>query len=306
MTRTDAYLAVDARLPDGAGSPVGVRVPDDALLPDDVGPGPRVVAGAFRLAGADWPEDHETWRRHLAERLPGTAISVKNDAYAALRLGDPTGTGVVVTVGTGPAVAARSSDGAEEHSGMFVLHDLGGSGLGNSAIRAVVAEWMGLGPRTRLTPMLLERFGVADGGELRHLETRREGSMRPRERIALARMVLAIADGSDAVATEIVQAQARAFADIADWVARRCGCPLESGALPVLLAGSVVTSEHPAMRDALRAELARRAPDAVVRVCDAPPIDGVILDALVEGGVVLTPAVAARVAAGHPEDFTRT
>jgi N-acetylglucosamine kinase-like BadF-type ATPase len=266
-----------------------------------------VASAAFRLAGVDYAEDAALWDGHVRDRLPGLARwSIKNDGYASLRLLDGSGVAVSIAVGTGPAVAARSKDGREEHSGMFVFDDLGGAGLGNAALAAVVRAWMGDGPPTSLTAAMTQLYGVADGWELRHAFTRRFGA-RPRSDLWRAsRVVLAAADAGDDVATRIVAAQATAFVRYAQWCARRVGVDLASGELPVLLNGSVATSESPAMRDALTAELGRVAPAARVSLATASPLSGVVLDALAEGGVTVGPDLLARVRDDHPDDFLMT
>jgi N-acetylglucosamine kinase-like BadF-type ATPase len=265
-----------------------------------------ITSAAFRIAGVDYPEDAEFWDGHLRERLDLKRWSVKNDAYASLRLADGSGFGVSITVGTGPAVAARARDGREEHSGFFVFDHLGGGGLGQAALKAVCQAWMGIGPATILTAALCELYDVADGWELRHAFTRRFGARPASDLWRASRLVLAAADAGDEVAQEIVAAQAEAFIRYARWCARRAGVDLVSGDLPVLLNGSVATSEHPAMRDALTAGLARVAPAARVVVADASPLSGVVLDALAEGGIVVGPELLTRVRDAHPDDFLTT
>ncbi|WP_417564131.1 BadF/BadG/BcrA/BcrD ATPase family protein [Microbacterium sp.] len=266
-----------------------------------------VCSGAFRLAGVDFPEDAEFWDARIRCRLPGMMRwSVKNDAFASLRLIDGSGVGVSITAGTGPAIAARSADGRESFSGMYVFDDLGGQGLGNSALEAACRAWMGLGPATRLSDELCILYDAPDPGELRHLFTRRFGALPPTELWKSARVVLALADDGDLVAARIVTDQAVAFVRYAKWCAARVGSQLNSGDLPVLLNGSVVTSEHAALRVALINELARTAPTATVLVAEAPPLQGIVLDALVEGGVELTLQLTARVKDEHPDDFFAT
>jgi N-acetylglucosamine kinase-like BadF-type ATPase len=130
---------------------------------------------------------------------------------------------------------------------------------------------------------------------------RRAPGVRP-----LARIVLAAADAGDAVALDIVREQAQAFVRYAAWCATRVGAPLASGELPVLLNGSVATSEHGAMRDALVAELGRVAPGNRVVVSSTSPLCGVVLDALACGGVDVGPDLLARVRDDHPESFLLT
>lgn len=266
-----------------------------------------IRSAAFRLAGVDYPEDASFWDERIAARLPDMGgWSVKNDGFASLRLIDGTGVGLSITVGTGPAIAARSADGREQCSGWYVFDDLGGQGLGNSALKAACREWMGMGPATGLTAVLCEHYGVADAGELRHVFTRRFGALDGTELWKASRPVLALAGEGDAVARAIVDDQARAFVGYAEWCARSVGADFAAGDLPVLLNGSVATSEHPAMRDALLAELRRVAPGARVTVATESPLHGVLLDALAEGGVAVTPELIARVRHEHPEAFLAT
>jgi N-acetylglucosamine kinase-like BadF-type ATPase len=298
----DIYGA--ASVPEAVESVFGAV--DIALNSAGIAPG-EVVSAAFRVAGVDYPEDAEFWDGHLRERLGDMGgWSVKNDAFASLRLVDGSGVAVSIAVGTGPAVAARAKDGREECSGFFVFDHLGGGGLGSAALKAVCQAWMGIGPETALTEALCTLYGVPDAWHLRHEFTRRFGARPATDLWRASRVVLAAADAGDAVARDIVAAQAEAFVRYAQWCARRVGVDLASGDLPVLLNGSVATSEHPAMRNALTGELRRVAPAAGVVVADASPLSGVVLDALAEGGIVIGPELLTRVRDDHPHDFLMT
>jgi N-acetylglucosamine kinase-like BadF-type ATPase len=165
---------------------------------------------------------------------------------------------------------------------------------------------MGIGPDTVLTGALCQLYEVADGWQLRHAFTRRFGARPASDLWRASRLVLAAAGEGDAVALDIVGNQAAAFVRYAGWCADRVGVDLASGELPVLLNGSVATSEHPAMRDALTDELRRVAPAASVVVADASPLSGVVLDALAEGGIHIGPELLTRVRDEHPHDFLIT
>ncbi len=260
-------------------------------------------AAAFRLAGVDWPEDTTSWEGWIDARLPGLRRrSVLNDGFATLRLGDPSGVGLGITVGTGPALAARSRDGREACSGWWVFDDLGGAGLAHAAMTAVSRAWMGLGPATTLTDALLGLFGERDPYELHHAFTRRFGARPGNEQWRAARLVLAAAADGDGVARGIVDRQAAAFVEYGAWVAGRVGADLAAGDLPVVLNGSVVTSEHPALRDALLARLGDVCPAATVRIAHGSPLAGCVLDAIAEAGGVVDEALVARVAATVRQD----
>lgn len=134
----------------------------------------QVDHAAFRLAGVDWPEDEEHWDAVLAHRLGGLrSVSVKNDGYSLLRCGRPDGVGVAVNAGTGPAVAARGSDGSEFCGCWWIARPLGGRALGEFALRAVVEAELGTGRPTLLTAELLRLYGYQDVEALLHAVTRR-------------------------------------------------------------------------------------------------------------------------------------
>lgn len=298
----DIYGATDA---DAALSAVFGAV-EMALGTAGAHPG-DVTGAAFRLAGVDFPEDAQFWDGHIARRLGGLGRwTTKNDGFASLRLVDGSGVAASITVGTGPAVAARSADGREECSGMFVFDHLGGSGLGHSGLAAVCRAWMGIGPATSLTEAYCQLYDVPNAWALRHAFARRFGARPGSDLWRAARAVLAAAEDGDAVALVLVADQAAAFVRYGQWCARRVGVDLASGQLPVLLNGSVATSEHPAMRDALRNRLAVEAPAARVVVSSASPLIGVVLDALAEGGVDVGPDLLAAVRDDHPDDFLVT
>ncbi len=300
--RGDIYTAVT---PDAAAEAVTGAI-RTALAQADVTP-EDLKASAFRLAGVDWPEDTTWWRERLVADLPGLDhFSVANDGFASLRLGMLDGVGVAVTVGTGPAVAARSRDGRECCSGWMVFDHLGGLGLADAAIRAVCLAWMGVGQPTALSPALLGLYQVADAYELRHRFTRREDPLRGPEVLRATRTVLEVAGGGDPVAAAIVTDHARAFVGYTGWVAAQVG-GVPGPDLPVVLNGSVATSEHSALREALLAGLATAYPDCPVATSDGPPLAGCVLDALAEGGVTLTADLRDRVlATSHPPEFLTT
>lgn len=246
---------------------------------------PPVVSAAFCLAGADWPEDHTFWRDLLAERLPSLPrMSVRNDGFATLRAGAPQGTGVAVAVGTGPAVVARGPQGTERCLGWWCFDPLGGAALVDGALRAVFLAFQGLGPQTALTERLIDLYAVHDVPELRHATSRRTNRLDAHDRTGAAREVLNVAQGGDGTAKALVVTQARALAGYASWVAAEAGFDVDTQEIPVVLGGSVVTSDVPILREALIDELVLRMPHAVPRVIDIAPVFGAVIEAAAEHG----------------------
>ena len=93
---------------------------------------------------------------------------VVNDALVALEAGAPGAPGVVIISGTGSIAYGRNTrnEGARSGGWGHVLGDEGsGFWIGRAAIRAVLREADRRGPRTTLTPLLLQHFGVSRGAE---------------------------------------------------------------------------------------------------------------------------------------------
>lgn len=268
----------------------------------------RLAGAAFRLAGVDWPEDHTFWVDALRCRLPDTVPrSIANDGFAAIRCGEPSGVGVAVVGGTGPAVASRGRTGAEWSVGFWVQGRLGATGLVDDALRTVYSAAIGLGPSTALTEALLERFGQVDVERLLHAFTRRDGEPIRRERAAASRTVTAVALAGDPVAGEVVRRHGERFADYARVAAEQVGFDPNVDQLPVVLAGSVLLGRDSPVAEALLTALPERLPGALPRVAVVPPVCGAALDALAEAGVDITPAVVDQLrATAPPQEMLRT
>lgn len=257
----------------------------------------RLAGAAFCLAGVDWPEDREFWRVRIAEHMPELGpFSVRNDGFATLRAGSPGGAGIAVSVGTGPAVAARAMDGTERCLGWWCFDHLGGDGLGGAGLRAVYQAHQGLARPTALTGELTRLYGRDSAPELLHAFTRRDDPLPHELRGRAARAVLACAAGGDPVAQQIVDEQALAFAGYAWWVGREAGFDPDHDEVPVVLGGSVVTSDVPILRDLLARRIKERIPAAQTTVADLPPAVGALMEALTEDGVVVGTDLRARLA----------
>ncbi len=262
---------------------------------------------AFRLAGADWNEDEEFWHREIRSRLPQLGSwSVKNDGYALLRCGDLSGVGVAITVGTGPAVAARGHLGEEYSASWWIQEVLGGRGLGYSAFTAVMDADLGLGPQTVLTERLLRLYAAPDAEALLHAFTRHGNPRPPSDKWRAARYVLQASEEGDAVSQQIVRSQVGLLASHARIAAGKVGFSSEC-AVTVVLGGSILSSEHGAFRAALTEELSVVVPGAVVRSTVGSPLAGALLDAMAEGGLAITDGLRDRVVrARHPDGFLVT
>jgi len=267
----------------------------------------QVCHAAFRLAGVDWPEDGEFWDAALAREWPGLSRSVLGDGYAAIRCGEPSGIGVAVNAGTAAAIAARGPDGRMWDMGWWGQHAMGAMGLVSEALKAVYLASLGAAPETALGPALLDFYGLPDLAELNRWFTRRRNPAGAAERWRAARVVTAVARSGDPVAAGIVDEQGRRLAFYAEIAARHAGLCAAGLPVPVVMAGSVLTDEGSPVAAAVETHLRLLLPGADPRRAVLPPVAGAALDALAEGGVRVTKALIARLAATvPPPEFLET
>lgn len=244
-----------------------------------------VVAAVFCLAGVDWPEDRELWTSVLERRLPHAKLAVHNDGYALLWCLNPSGTGTAITVGTGPAIAARAPGGATAALGFWCQHPLGAVGLGEQAMRAVHLAELGMGPSTALRGAFLAAFGADDLEDLLHQFTRR-GAPGGWSRLAGSAAIVtkAAADG-DPVAAGLIGEQARLLAQYAQAVSLRAGIDLELGdpdgkPWPLAIGGGLVGGHVPFFSTALLHEIGARLPGARTVRVQTDPVIGSLVGAL--------------------------
>jgi len=277
---------------------VVLQAVEDALADAGVRAG-DIAAATCCLAGVDWPEDSELWTATMRGLFPSAPLEVRNDGFALLWCLNPEGVGAAITVGTGPAIAARTPGGDTSYLGFWCQHPLGGVGLAELALRAVYLAELGLAQPTALRPALLEWAGSDDVEAMLHGFTRREARGGWGRAASAARVVLTCAQGGDEVSAALVGDQARALVDYADAVALRAGIDLAdrprrgSAAAslatsglpagerwPLALGGGIVTSDVPVLREALLAEVAARLPAAEPVVINSRPAVGALIGAL--------------------------
>jgi N-acetylglucosamine kinase-like BadF-type ATPase len=249
------------------------------VSPDDI------AAVTCCLAGVDWPEDAELWGEVFAWRYPQARLDVRNDGFALLWCLNPAGVGAAITVGTGPAVAARAPGGDTAFLGFWCQDPLGAVGLGEQALRAVHLAELGMAPPTALRGALLKSFGYDEVETLLHHFTRR-GAPDSWSRVAsAARIVTGCASDGDTVAAGLVTTQVRLLVDYTQAVARRAGVDLVRGAptgepWPLAIGGGVIRSGVPLFQDALLGEIADRLPGAAAVAVEVDPVVGSLVGAL--------------------------
>jgi N-acetylglucosamine kinase-like BadF-type ATPase len=251
------------------------RAVDAALTEAGIQP-TELSAGAFSLAGADWPEDFRLLEDAMQARGYGQNIVIVNDAMGALRAGSPDGTGVVVACGTGAAIGARNADGRFWHSS-FWQEPQGADDLSSRALRAVYRAELGIDPPTTLTERILSAFAARNSEEILHTLTARD-IPRPEIRRQLVRPLFEAADAGDAAARRIIISHGKALGDYAIAAARQVG--LLEVPFTLVLTGGVLRHPSPLLRDSLVEHIREAAPDVRAVQSRFEPAAGAVLLAL--------------------------
>jgi N-acetylglucosamine kinase-like BadF-type ATPase len=116
------------------------------------------------VAGVDRAEDDHIVRSIIRRLGFRSHTLVVNDALIALVAGVGDAPGVVVIAGTGSIAYGLNQTGVAARAGGwgFILGDEGsGYWIGRQALAAVVRDADGRGPRTELTPLVLEHFKLS-------------------------------------------------------------------------------------------------------------------------------------------------
>ena len=248
-----------------------------------------LIAGAFGMCGADWPEDFDFFQAEMERRGFGEQVVIANDAVGGLYAGLAEGPGVAVVCGTGAATAARAPDGRVWHSS-FWQEDGGASRLGHETLRAVYRADLGIDPATRLTRRVLDYFGQSSVEQLLHRFTARLGTP-PTNVAGLARVVLDEADGGDPTARRIVAEQGSTLGDYAVAATRRVG--IEGAPFTLVLAGGVFRHPSRLLGEALIARVRATSPQMRAVNSRFEPAAGVLLLALEAAGIRLDEALLA-------------
>ena len=243
-----------------------------------------IQVGSFCLAGADFPRDVRLLRDAIGAQDVANRVEVRNDAFAALRAGSPSGWGVVVICGAGVNAVGVGPDGREAR--LAGIGDLsgdwgGGMGVGQEALAAAVRARDGRGSPTSLAAVVPQALG-----KRRPIDVTRamyDGRMSQRRLEDLAPLVFAAAAEGDSVARAIVDRLADELAVMAVAIARRLR--VASRDVDVVLTGGVFRTEEQGFYARLDERLRAGLPNARVRRLTERPVLGAALIGLDALGV---------------------
>jgi len=252
-----------------------------------------IQIGSFCLAGADFPRDVRLLRDAIGAADVANRIEVRNDAFAALRAGSPSGWGVVVICGAGVNAVGVGPDGREAR--MAGIGDLsgdwgGGYGVGQEALAAAVRSRDGRGSPTSLSVLVPRALGKRRPIDVTRAMYDQKMSLRRLEE--LAPLVFAAAADGDSVARAIVDRLADELAVMAVAIARRLR--VASRDVDVVLTGGVFRTEEPGFYARLHEQLHAALPRARTRRLTERPVLGAALLGLDALGIARGDAVEAR------------
>ena len=238
------------------------------------------VAVCLGIAGVDRQDDAATIRgvmRRLGFRQHTVIV---NDALIALVAGAGQPVGLVLVAGTGSIAYGVNARGMAARSGGWgpILADEGsGYWIGRRALAAVMRHADGRGPRTALTPMVLERLHLGRPDEL--VNEVYEGAERRQLVATLGPLVAQAQSGGDAVAAEILRDAASELVLAAASVVGRL--EMRGDVFPTFLSGGMFRS-IPWLASEVTTRLAEVAPRTTVSLLSAEPASGAVQLALAE------------------------
>ncbi|HYI65692.1 MAG TPA: BadF/BadG/BcrA/BcrD ATPase family protein [Candidatus Limnocylindrales bacterium] len=235
-----------------------------------------IEIGSFCLAGADFASDVRLLRDAIGAEQVAKRVEVRNDAFAALRAGSPSGWGVVVICGAGVNAVGVGPSGREAR--LAGIGDLsgdwgGGHAVGQAALAAAVRARDGRGAQTSLTAIVPRELGLR-----RPIDVTRamyDGRMSRRRLEELSPLVFAAAGEGDAVARAIVDRLADEVAVMATAIARRLR--VASRDVDVVLTGGVFRTEERGFYARIEERLLATLPHARTRRLTERPVLGAAL-----------------------------
>ena len=250
---------------------------------------PRPDAICLGIAGVDRPADARAVEGIMRRIGFKTRVVVVNDALVALVAGAGERPGVVVVSGTGSiAYGVDVSRRACRAGGWgYLLGDEGGGfWIGRAALSAVVREFDGRGPATRLTELVLDEMRLATPSELIHAIYDR-GLQRPLV-AGLAGLVQRATTAGDAVAANILARAAQELVAAAASVVSRLG--MRGDVFPTILSGGTFRA-IPSLAADVSARMAEVAPRSEVLTLGVEPALGAVTLALAAArGALMLPS----------------
>jgi N-acetylglucosamine kinase-like BadF-type ATPase len=265
--RTDGELAVEKALH---------AVIDQVLEGRSSRPG----AACLGMAGVDRQDDAGTIRAVMRRLGFRERTLIVNDALIALVAGAGEPFGIVIVAGTGSIAYGVNAAGLAARSGGWgpVLADEGsGYWIGRRALVAVMRQADGRGPRTALTPLVLEHLELSQPDDL--VSEVYEGPERRRVVASLGPIVERARANGDPVAGEILREASQELVAATASVIRQLG--MRGEVFPTVLAGGMFRTV-PWLETDVVSRLGEVAPRTTAARLTVEPAHGAVRLALAE------------------------
>ncbi|MDR1061526.1 MAG: hypothetical protein LBL83_10055 [Clostridiales bacterium] len=230
------------------------------------------------LNGADWPADYIRLRGlvsgeiSLAERQ----IRIVNDCIGAMRGGADRGDRAVLCLGTGMNCAVRSAAGDEYIFGYFVAPaDQGGSALGSRAWGCVLDACNGLGEKTALTELVLQKYGKSGKSDFAELYSEITAGALGFKVYDLCPLLMRAAKARDGVAAHILRTSGERMIRYVEEGAKKLG--LAGAPIALVLAGGVFKGDGAVFFETLERIAAERELNIVCVRPRCEPVAGAAL-----------------------------
>jgi N-acetylglucosamine kinase-like BadF-type ATPase len=262
----------------------------------------HVEHACYCMAGADWDDDYQFLHTHLSP-FQTSPISLYNDGLGALRAGSPNGYGVVITVGTYVATAARSATTVWHSSFWQSTCQSGARQLANDVLLAVYRAELEMTKATSLTEPVLELYGLPGVESLLYNQTSLNAKPIQVNEGKLVRILLDEAQRRDDIAADIVEHHATRLTDMAIVAARKV--KLESP-FTVVLSGGVLKHPTRVLPEAITRNMLLHYPQVTIIISKREPVVGALLFALETCSAVSEKTLARLEASVPPAAFFET
>jgi N-acetylglucosamine kinase-like BadF-type ATPase len=282
LRAVDLGIEFESEVVEPVARAVDLACADAGLDPEGT---PLADRGVFCLAGLDMPSDDRRILRQLGERGWAEDNRVFNDSFAVLRAGTDRTWGVAVVCGYGTNCAGVAPDGRTYRLPSFgeLSGDWGGgSDLGMAAQYHAIRASDGRGPKTMLTRMVPEHFGLRRPRQL--AEAMYSGRLDEDRLAELTPAIFRASREGDEVARSIVGRQAAEIATMACAAIRKLR--MTHLDVPVVLGGGVFDNDFPPFFEQIDREIHACAEAATTHVLSkTPPVVGAALLGLDDRGI---------------------
>lgn len=232
-----------------------------------------ITYAVLGLAGADYEEDFNTLEEMARDIFEDIPFEVVNNCWLGLRAGSEEGWGVVSICDSGHGSVGKSKDGMkiELRNMDYTLGNRGGGGeLMREALHYAFRAYEGGEVSSRLQYEIPKLLGVFTMDEVDTLIRKQGENVEGMSQIP--QLVMRLAKEEDTLCQHMMISMGSALGKTAAGIVRRLDAKREN--VPIILFGSMFTSDNPLLIDAYKLEVHKVAPKAKFKILDKRPVLG--------------------------------